>query len=227
MATRWTVRKWTHARRAVVAAFAIAVVGCLLVSCKGQVVEFTARPRHACPGDTVEIAWKVKGSARITTTPAVPGAPSGELGAEGRFDLRPVQNTKVEVVAHRTFGSRTSWNEITMDRSELVTAGVGAEATCEAEILAAPVDVKSFAESVKVTTVGVRGSDERTYRVEHDGRHGEVGPLRATDAFAGTTMNGRWVLATPLRPGESCGTATLPRNLVVETFTECSGGASR
>jgi hypothetical protein len=208
------------------AATRIALVGCLLVSCKGQVLEFTARPRHACPGDTVEIAWKVKGAARISTTPPVPGAPSGEVAPEGRFDLRPVQATKVELVAHRTFGSRTSWNEITMERSELVTARVGAEATCESGVLTAPVEVRNFAESVKVTAVGVRGGDGRTYRVEHEGRRAEVVPLQATRDLAGTSMNGRWVLATPLRSGESCGTATLPRNLVVETFTDCSGGAS-
>ena len=205
--------------------FAAAVVACLLGSCGAQVVSFDAAPRHACPGDTVTISWKVKGTASIKLTPPVEGVPSGDVQTDGKLSIKPVRPTMIELSARRLLSSKTAQQEITMDRSALVTAPL-ADATCQGDVLTSAVDV-NISDHLLVTTVKVREGDERSYRVEHLGRHAELGPDGETREFAGTPIKGRWVLATQLSSGEACGTPALPRNLAVETFADCSEGASR
>ena len=75
--------------------------------------------------------------------------------------------------------------------------------------------------------VRVASHDGRQYHVEHEGRAGEVDADAPSSAFAGTSVVGKWFLKTPLRPGEVCGTASLPHNLMVDVYTACETGGAQ
>ncbi len=202
--------------RLAVAMLAIAPIAC------AKIERFEALPRYACAGEAVTLSWKIKGDAELSIDPDTPVEK-----AAGNRVIHPTANTRITLVANRFFhSSKPSIQEITVKQadSKLVTAAVGDEGTCADNVLRMPVKVSQFSDNVLVARVSAAADDGHTYAVEHEGHAGTVSPQAQSDAFAGTHINGDWVLAATLLPGEQCGTPTLPRNLVVQVTTQCSGG---
>ena len=199
-----------------------ALVACVLAGGCAKITTFEALPRYACAGEEVVLTWQIVGDAELTVEPQTPLDKQ-----DGKAVIRPRANTRVVLVADRWFdSSKPAVQEITVTLADakLVTAPVGDDGTCENGVLRVPVKVSQFSENVKVARVSSASDDRHSYVVEHAGRSGSVSPAAASEAFAGTQLNGDWVLAATLLPSEQCQTPTLPRNLVVQVATQCSGG---
>ncbi|HEX9880684.1 MAG TPA: hypothetical protein VGB25_10855, partial [Candidatus Binatia bacterium] len=75
--------------------------------------------------------------------------------------------------------------------------------------------------NLKVALVGSIAADGRAYRIRHGGILAEVDAGGWTADFKGLPVDGPWELESPLKPGEVCGTATLPRSLTVVVSAVC------
>ena len=87
----------------------------------------------------------------------------------------------------------------------------------------ATVHAKRFAGDLKAVRVSSHPEDVHTYEIDHAGVHATLVPGATLPDFAATPIEGDWVLRLLLLPGEICGTTTLPRNLVVDVYTQCVG----
>jgi hypothetical protein len=179
----------------------------------------------------VHLSWSVTGSAAITVSPPIAGAPNGAVEASGQATIAPTANTRVELHVTRFLGAPTaSIQDIDVktasDAPEPLTASLAdASAGCGDGKVWATVHAQRFSPDVKVATVASHAGDDRTYDVQHAGRNAKVTPGAPTASLAGSALVGDWVLTSPLRPGETCGTPTLPRSLVVDVFTQCVPGS--
>jgi hypothetical protein len=204
---------------------------CLLPGCGPCVRDFTATPRHVCAGQEVTVAWDVACRATMTAEPALPGIPNGAVAEHGRFTFTPDASTSIVLHLTPTFGHRTSSTQqvVVGTPVEPLTASLGDEETepgCDAHSVWATVHAKRFSEEITAATVESRPGDGRTYRVRHGGVEGTVSPGVVAHEFAGRPLAGDWVLTSPLAPGETCGTPTLPRNLGVDVHTQCATGGA-
>lgn len=201
---------------------ALAVIGIVIVTGCAKIESFEALPRYACVGEEVALTWKIKGDAVLTVVPK-----TEVTKQDGKRVIHPQANTRVTLVAERFFdSSKPAVQEITVSQAEskLVTAPVSDQGTCVGGVLRVPVTVSQFSDAVRVARVSSAADDRHSYAVEHEGRSGTVTPEAPSDAFAGTRIRGEWVLAATLLAGEQCQSQTLPRNLVVQVTTQCSGG---
>src|SRR5438552_2071374 len=85
----------------------ICAVVCMLWGCNAH-IDFSADPRHVCPGQAVRLTWNVVGSATMAVDPPLPEAPSGHVPSTGEAVIRPQTRTRVELHATRALGHPTS-----------------------------------------------------------------------------------------------------------------------
>jgi hypothetical protein len=216
------------------ASLRLVAILCLLAGCNARVDRFTATPRHVCPGQEVTLSWRVVGSATMTADPALPGMPEGHVADEGRASIAPRTSTRIALHVTRPLGKPTSSiQEIDVSGSaptvEPLTASLAddeAAPGCDAGSVWATVHPKRFTQDITVATVRSHPGDGRTYRVRHAGVEATVAPGIVVHEFAGRPLLGDWVLTSPLAPGETCGTPTLPRSLVVDVLTQCVPGGA-
>ena len=208
-----------------------AALALVLFGCNARVDEFSATAHYICPGQRVELSWRVSGNANVSARPPLAALPDGAVSSEGQATIAPKATTVVELHVTRWLGKPTSsLQTINVDQSNAtpkpLTVSIGdPSAKCGAEGVSATVHPKRFSDDIKVATVAAHSGDPRSYDVEHRGVHARVAPGQSSTAFAGTPITGDWVLTSPLQPGEACGTPTLPHNLVVDVFTQCVPGA--
>jgi hypothetical protein len=202
---------------------------CGLVACSAHIKEFAVTPGHICAGQKVTLRWSVVGAAHLTATPALAGPFDENVPSDGRTTIAPTQSTRVVLRVTRVFGAPTEAKQDIEVRSgaetpEVLTASLGdpaVGAACKDDKISATVHVKRFTENMKVDRVVLHEGDKRSYEVRHDGHTGAVTAGAVETAFRGTAIAGDWMLVSPLLAGEACGTPTLPRNLIVDVYTEC------
>lgn len=221
----------TRCRRCAVAGSGHRAIALLLVlllcGCAAEVVRFSATPRHVCPGDAVELEWAVKGRASLEMVPRVADAPNGHVAKAGHATLHPAAPTKARLHVARLFGhATTSVQEIQMARPETLTVSLAdSSAGCDAESVWASVQARRFASRLRVVGVTAPLGDGRAYHVEHAGADADLEAGAVTLVFDGLPVAGEWNLRSPLKPGETCGTPTLPPSLSIVAFTECAEDA--
>jgi len=205
----------------------------VLVGCAARIDRFSAVPRHICPGQEVTLSWSVVGSPTMTAVPPVEGFTAGRVAREGEARIAPRSTTRVELRTTRRLGNpTTSIQEIEVTgeggKVEPLTVSLAdASAGCANRRVWATVQVRRFAEDVTIATVQEHPGDARTYLVHHAGMQAAVAPGMVAREFAGMPIRGDWLLESPLRPGEACGTPTLPRSLVVDVVTQCVVGGGQ
>jgi hypothetical protein len=142
--------------------------------------------------------------------------------------VAPTESTEIELHATRWLGKPASSVQTIhvipeQAKAEPLTVSLAdSSAGCAEGRVWATVHAQRFATSVKVSVVATHVGDSRTYDVQHDGAHVTLAPGTTSADFAGQPVVGDWVLSSPLLPGEACGTPTLPRNLVVDVYAQCS-----
>jgi len=205
-----------------------------ITACDASVKQFTASEHYVCPGEQVQIAWRVTGSGAMKSVPPLPSLPDGPVDDEGHAIVAPTTTTNVELHVTRFLGHPTSSTQelhvvgASATPEPLTVSLADSSAGCGRGKVWATVHPQHFSNDMKVASVSSHAGDGRTYDVAHAGVHATVSPGTTATQFAGSPIMGDWVLTSPLAPGESCGTPTLPRSLVVDVFTQCvPGGEAR
>ena len=204
-----------------------------LAACDARVDQFTASAHYLCSGQQVQLAWRVTGSATVKSTPPLASLPDGPVPDEGNATVAPSSTTNVELHVTRFLGHPTgSTQELRVLSASatpepLTVSLADPSAGCADGKVWATVHPQHFSSDLKVATVSSHRGDSRTYDVGHGNVHAMVSPGATPTEFAGMPVVGDWFLSSPLGPGEACGTATLPRNLVVDVFTQCVPGEAK
>jgi hypothetical protein len=210
----------------------IAALGALS-ACTAVVNDFSATPRHICAGERVTLHWSVTGSATLEAAPPVPGFTNGPVDHEGTTTLSPSATTTVGLHVTRFLGSPTTSRQVIVvepanAKPEALAASIGDPAAspgCKDGKLWATVHAKRFAQSV--ATVSAHPGDALTYEVRHLDRSGTIGPGATSSAFAGTPIDGDWLLIATLDPSVPCDSPNLPNNLVVDVVAQCDAGGAK
>jgi hypothetical protein len=204
-----------------------------LTACDASVNQFTASPHYVCPGQQVQIAWSVTGSGTMKSVPPLASLPDGPVNDEGHATVAPTTTTDVELHVTRFLGHETSSTQelrvlgAASTPEPLTVSLADSSAGCGGGKVWATVHPQHFSNDLKVATVSSHAGDGRTYDVAHAGIHATVSPGTTATQFAGSPIMGDWMLTSSLAGGESCGTPTLPRNLVVDVVTQCAPGEAR
>ena len=215
------------------APLALAALALLTAGCDARVDAFEPSAHYVCPGQKVDLTWRVTGCATVRVTPPEPSLPDGPVDSNGHGSIAPVASTDVMLHVTRFLGHDTnSVQSIRVLQApqtpealevSLADPSVGCDVGSDGKVWGT-IHALRFSNDVKVATVSVRAGDNRTYQVEHAGVRATVSPGTAPDTdFAGKPIVGDWVLTSPLGAGESCG-PSLPRNLGVSVFTQCVPG---
>ncbi len=211
----------------------VAASAVVLLACDARVDQFSASLHYICPGQQVQLAWRVTGSGSMKSTPPLASFPDGPVDDEGQATVAPVATTTIVLHVTRFLGHATSSpQELRMlgpstTPEPLSVSLADSSAGCRDGKVWATVHPQRFSNDLKVATVAPHAEDGRTYDVAHGGVHATVRPGTIATAFAGMPIVGDWILTSTLAPGEACGTPTLPRSLNVDVFAQCSPGDAR
>jgi hypothetical protein len=151
---------------------------------------------------------------------------------EGHLSVAPEKTTDFVLSVTRFLGHGTSSMRTVRVRGADPALPIVAplddvhDAGCGNDRIWATAKANGFARGLKVASVEGLSGDAHAYDVVHLGRRATVRAGTASQDFAGTEVDGDWVLTTPLLPGERCGTQTLPRNLSVSVTTQCVPGGN-
>ena len=203
------------------------------VACDASVDRFTASAHSVCPGQPVQIAWRVTGSATVTSKPPLAALPDGPVDEQGHVTVAPTTTTNIELSVTRRLGRPTaSTQELAVRGASsapepLAVSLADPSAGCGDGKVWATVHARRFSRTLAAAAVSSHAGDGRTYDVTHAGVTATVSPGVTARQFAGMAILGDWVLTSPLAAGEACGTPTLPRSLVVDVFTQCVPEESR
>ena len=200
-----------------------------LFGCKPTIHSFRADPNVICPGSAVRLGWDASSGGEITSAPPLPGL--GSVPATGTQEVRPTAPTRFRLEAHNLWGGAAREVDVDVRAAANAPKSIGASiadpsARCEDGILSVEVVPPEGAwdEHARVGEVEVPQAVSRHYHVEHEGRSAELDPGVRSAAFAGLPVRGRWLLSTPLGPGETCG-PELPRNLLIDIYPSCTTDA--
>jgi hypothetical protein len=164
----------------------------------------------------------------MTANPPVVSLPAGEMPSEGQMTVAPNASTEIELHATRWLGKPTSSIQTIhvipgQPKAEPLAVGLAdPSAGCDGGHVWATVHAQRFTTEVKVSVVATHAGDSRTYDIQHGGVRATLAPGAMTGTFAGQPIDGDWLLSSPLLSGEACGTAALPRSLVVDAYAQCS-----
>jgi hypothetical protein len=209
---------------------ALLALGLWMTACADALVEqFDASLHYVCPGQPVQLWWRVSGSATIEATPPLAGLANGPVEDKGHATIAPVKTTDVALHVTRFLGHPTSSTQTIRVQDDAgapkpITASLadpGSE--CDAGAIRATAKAFHFADNLKVATVEPLPGDRRNYVVAHAGIQTTLAPGRVDTHFGGLPVAGDWLITTPLQPGEVCGTPTLPHNLAINVTAQCVG----
>jgi hypothetical protein len=222
-----TSHRCTRPARVCRAAAIIVGMAVVAAGCAPDVRNFSASHGYICPGDAVEIAWDVKGSASIEVVPATDEVANGHVADSGTLTVHPSQPTQVQLHVTRFLGHPTTRiQQIRMARPELLTVSLDdSTAGCDADSVWATVHARRFAPTLHASRVIAKAEDGRAYRIEHLGASASLAAGDSTTTFSALPVLGDWKLVSPLNAQETCGTPSLPPSLTIEVLTECQGGS--
>jgi hypothetical protein len=215
------------------ASWALVLSSAFLAACDARIDQFTASAHYVCAGQPVQLVWRVTGSGTMKSTPPLASLPDGPVSDEGQATVAPTATTNVELHVTRFLGHPTSSPQklrvlgASATPEPLAVSLADPSAGCGNGKVWATVHPQRFSSDLKVATVSSHAGEGRTYDVAHAGVHATVDPGTTATQFAGLPLMGDWVLPSPLAAREACGTATLPRSLVVDVFTQCVPGEAR
>jgi hypothetical protein len=202
---------------------------CGTIACSSvHIARFEVAPRHICAGQDVHIAWDVTGSARLTVTPSLPGAPGGGVSSSGQATIRPMTDTRISLRTSRWLGGSAGADvdvEVARGAPVEIAASLQDSPTCQGGQLVLRTEVKGFAGSLRAELVG---AGKRALDISREGEGGHIVTAHvapgqpATSAFAQLPMNGLWTISSALLPGESC--SSPPHVLTAIAHTACNGG---
>jgi hypothetical protein len=205
------------------------IVACGGLACNAHIGTFEASERHICPGTPVEISWEVTGSAKLTVSPPIAGAPNGPVNSTDHAKFSPKVKTRVSLRVTRSFGEPTGADiDLDIPAPVRIAADLNDAPSCNDGVLTLTTEAKGFAPGVMAEVVGLEDSENRSLDVSRvDGRGkkitAHVAPGVRTDAFAALPVNGAWTLSSTLASGESC--SNPPHVLTAYVYPACQGGA--
>jgi hypothetical protein len=199
------------------------------IACAPSVKRFEAVPLHTCTGQ-VRLTWQTKGSLSLTADPPIADLPSPRGSS---MDVRVTAPVTSFVLTARRFwpwSPRRGRQDVHFRAAGDVL--VAAPTTsCGDGVVAAeatlPSDEWDDLLGVGAVTNAMPG---RRVEIEHAGKSVTVGPGTEPDrGLAGTQVKGRWILRSPLLPGERCGDADAPppATLSIVVTTACREEAAR
>ena len=183
--------------------------------------------RYVCPGQRVDIVWNVTGSAKFEVNPDIPGAIRGAVASTGQTSFTPTQNTRASIKVTRSFGEPTGADiDVHMSGHESLAADLNDSPSCDGGVLTLKPQIRGFSADMRALVVTVQEGEMRELDVSRVDAAGKlitahVGPGQSTDTFAALPVNGQWIFAAKLGPGESCSDA--PHVLTVYAYTGCAG----
>jgi hypothetical protein len=204
-----------------------------IAACDASVDQFTASAHYICSGQQVQLTWRVTGSGTMRSVPPLASLPDGPVADNGQATVAPATTTNVELHVTRFLGHPTSsTQELRVLSASPTPEPLGVSiadpsAGCSDGKVWATVHPQHFSGDLKVETVASHTGDGHTYDVRHAGLQGTLTPGSTATQFAGLPIMGDWVLVALLLPGETCGTPTVPRSLIVDVFTQCVPGDAR
>jgi hypothetical protein len=199
----------------------------LLGACDARINQFAPTAHYVCAGQEVTLRWNVTGSANMKATPKTPGISEGPIDDDGQATFTPVTTTSIELHVTRFLGHATSSvqevhvTDAPTMAEPLVASLADPGAGCADGKVWATIHAKNFSPDIKVAAIARRNGDDRTYQITHGGVQGDLGPENDTKAFQGTPIFGDWIILSPLRAGEACHTASLPRSFGIDVFMQC------
>jgi hypothetical protein len=197
--------------------------------CNAHIGTFEASLRHICPGERVEITWEVTGSASVTVSPPIKGAPNGAVASTDHATIAPTAKTRVSLRVTRILGEPTGADiDIDLPAPVAIAADLNDAPSCTAGVLTLTTRVKGFSPGVTADVVALEGSEKRSIDISRADAAGKtitarVAPGVSTDAFSAMPAEGDWTLSSTLMPGESC--SNPPHVLTVYVYTACKGAA--
>ena len=199
------------------------------LGCNAHIGTFEASLRRICPGQKVEIGWAVTGSATVTVTPPIKGAPNGPVASTDHATIAPTAKTRVSIRVTRMLGEPTGADiDIDLPGPVAIAADLNDAPSCTAGVLTLTTPVKGFSPGVTADVVALEGSETRSIDISRTDAAGKkitahVAPGVSTDAFSAMPAEGDWTLSSDLMPGESC--SNPPHVLTVYVYTACKGVA--
>jgi hypothetical protein len=183
----------------------------LLVGCDPKILAFDVQPGRVCGGDTVHIAWKVRGTPHVLTD---------------RLTVDSVNIIRYTLVVE-------SHGKKAVSSKDVITFTPGTP-----KVLAANTDMLGPDSLVardstraagwhSLVQVGEVGSGSgRALLVSHEGREGVVGPGReASPVWRGLPISGLWEIRSRLKAHEVPGNGTRhpPQRLFLKVSLVCAG----
>lgn len=166
-------------------------------ACAPKIHDFSVTPRRVCTGDTVTVAWKASGDARLVTQPELPAA--GGLASSGSLRVPVRDTTSFMLVVRR--GSR----------ADSVRQDVAVLSPADEKVLAfrmAPLGDTALTSTETppegqwdgvLVVEAVRSLGGRPIHVEHRDRTADL-PADSTPSHAlrGLPVQGAWTITAPL-----------------------------
>jgi hypothetical protein len=212
---------------------ALVGVGTGLIGCSARVDQFDASLHYTCPGQEVQLTWRVAGSATMKAVPPVGSLTPGSVSDEGHITIAPLQTTNVELHVTRFLGDPTSsTQEIRVQTDAGAPTPIGAPlndptADCTNGKLSVTAKTKAFAETVRVASVSAYPGERHTYVLRHADVEDTLVPGAVSTKFNGVPVGGDWQITTQLLADEECRSPKLPANLTVDVVMQCDPGASK
>jgi hypothetical protein len=200
------------------------------IGCTPQVTEFAAQPQDICTGTPVIIRWQVKGNAVLSSQPLIADAALGVVPASGSITVVPKKTTLFHLDVKRGFKSTAAEQEVKVIDSDSAPKTIGqslADPSAGCDQTSVWVTDNATHWDPKLRVVRVVSHDGRRYHIEHQGHSGDVSATVPSTAFSGTSVKGKWLLKMELKHGEACGTASIPRSLMVDVYTACEPGGAQ
>jgi hypothetical protein len=221
--------------RRLMRAAALVGFGTGLFACSGaRVDQFDASLHHICPGQQVEVTWRLTGSATIDAVPPVDHITPGPVNDEGHVSVFPLQTTNIKLHVTRFLGGSTSSTQkiiVQADAGEPTPIGASLSdptADCTNGKLSVTAKTKAFADTVKVASVAAFPGERHTYVLTHAAVEDTLAPGAISTKFNGLPVGGDWQITTQLLAGEACKPPKLPANLAIDVVMQCDpAGASQ
>lgn len=198
---------------------AVALTGCGAAS----INRFSVAPYVACAGEPVTASWDVgAGQAWLEADRALPGL--GPQPQQGRREFTLDADTRFILKAHGPLKTAQSEVDVRVLPASAPLA-LGGVAACEPALgrLAVTLTVSNEVVAPASRALTLANPYPRLLIVSKDGVEAALAPHGATELFKDRPAAGRWRVATPLAPDETCAAALdeVAQRLTVQAQLSC------
>lgn len=172
-----------------------------------EIESFTAEPRRACAGDTVEVRWQSTGDVRLTSDPTLPAADVTAPSDTLQIALEERTLFRLSAVDGQDFAEQ----EVVIYAGERQDTLAGSTAPVGDSALVARFEVPEEVWTDILRIRSARSLSDRPLTVRHDGREAVIpADTMASGTLEGMTVGGNWELRAPLVAGEVMGNPDNP-----------------